>query len=110
MNLLTDFFYLYGKLKSWSDYNLKEHKSITLKDYSLNHKSFFKWCQLIHAITKSWKKLVTDDKGNYRNIVILNYHVLKDKHIHSLEKLNGKELYPLSICFKKSPTFIAKIL
>ena len=101
MNLLTDFFYLYGKLKSWSDCNLKEHKSITLKDYSLNHKLFFKWCQLIHAITKSWKKLIIDDKGNYRNIVILNHHLLKDKHIHSLEKLNAKELYPLSICFKK---------
>ena len=68
---------------------------------NLNHKLFCKWCQLIHALPKSWRKAVTDDKGNYRNIFILNHHLLRDNHIYSLEKLNAKELYSISICFKK---------
>ena len=35
INFLTDFFYLYGKFKSWSD---------LVKEYNLNHELFFKWC------------------------------------------------------------------
>ena len=91
-NFLTDFFDLYGKLKSWSD---------IVKEYSLNHKSFFKWCQLIHALPKLWKKEITDDKSNYRNIDILNHHLLTDNDISPLEKLKVKGLYSLTVCSKK---------
>ena len=86
-NFLTDFFYLYGKLKSWSD---------LVKEYNLNHKLCFKWSQLIPTLPRSWKKVIEDDKGNYRNIVILNHHLLRNNHIYSLEKINAKELYFLS--------------
>ena len=68
---------------------------------NLNHKLFCKWCQLIHALPKSQRKAVTDDKRNYRNIFILNHHLLRDNHIYSLEKPNAKEIYSISICFKK---------
>ena len=59
-NFLTDFFYLYGKLKSWSD---------LVKEYNLNHKLCFKWSQLIPALPRSWKKVIEDDKGNYRKLL-----------------------------------------
>ena len=59
-NFLTDFFYLYGKLKSWSD---------LVKGYNLNHKLCFKWSQLIPALPRSWKKVIEDDKGNYRKLL-----------------------------------------
>ena len=83
---------MYGKLKSWND---------LVKEYNLNHKLFFKWCQLIHALQKSWKKLITDDKSNYCNIFILNHRLSRDNHIYLLEKPNAKELYSLSIYIKK---------
>ena len=54
------------------------------------------------------RKVVTGNKGSYRNITILNHHLLRDYHIYSLEKLNTKELYCFSICFSKNPNFIAK--
>ena len=54
------------------------------------------------------KKVTTDDKGNHRNIVIFNHHLLRDNHIYSLEKLNVKELYSLSICFKKDLPLLQK--
>ena len=66
-----------------------------MKEYNLNHKLFFKCCKLIYVLPKSWKKVITDDKGNYRNIVILNQDLLRDNLIHSLEKFNAKELYSL---------------
>ena len=47
------------------------------------------------------RKVVTGNKGSYRNITILNHHLLRDYHIYSLEKLNTKELYCFSICFSK---------
>ena len=92
LNFLTNFFDLYGKLKSWSD---------LVKDYNLNHKLFFKKCQLIRTLPKPWKKLITNDKRNYCKTVILNHTLLRDNHIYSIEKLNAKEHYYLSICFKK---------
>ena len=49
-----------------------------MKEYNLNHKLFFKCCKLIYVLPKSWKKVITDDKGNYRNIVILNQDLLRD--------------------------------
>ena len=89
---LTDFFYLHGKLKSWSD---------LVKEYNLNHHILlFKSCQLIHALSKSWKKVITDDKGNYDNIAIMNHHLLGYNHIYLLEKPNAKEVHLLSIPLK----------
>ena len=83
---------MYRKLKSRND---------LVKEYNLNHELFFGWCQLIHALPDSWKKVIADQRGNYRSIVILNDHLLRDNHIYSLEKLNAEERYSLSICFKK---------
>ena len=51
------------------------------------------------CLTKSWKEVITDDKCNYSNTVILNHHLLRDNHIYSLQKLKAKELYSVSICF-----------
>ena len=58
---------------------------------------YFKWFQLIHAIPKSWKKHIKIDKGNCRNLLYLNYHLIKNNQIYSNEKLKANELYSLSI-------------
>ena len=75
---------MYGKLKSWSD---------LVKERNLSRKLFFKWCQLIHALPKLGKNVVTDDKVNYRYIVILSLHVLRD-HVYTAQKMK----FPLRIC------------
>ena len=55
LNFLTDFFDLFGKLKSCSD---------LAKEYNVNHKLLFKCCQLIHtfaecsATDKIWKRFI----------------------------------------------------
>ena len=54
----------------------------------LSCKLFFKWCQLIDALPKSWKNVITDDKGNYRHIVILSLHLLRDNHVYTAQKWN----------------------
>ena len=55
VNFLTDLFDVYGKQKPWSDLAI---------EFGLDHKIFFKWCQLIHAIPKSWKKMIADDQSH----------------------------------------------
>ena len=93
INYLTDLFDLRGKKKSWIDLAI---------EFNLDNKLFFKWCQLIHALPKSWKTTIADDQGQYRSIVFLNHHLLKDRQIYSIEKLNSKELYSLSISLKNT--------
>ena len=56
INFLTDLFDLRGKKKSWIDLAI---------EFNLDNKLFFKWCQLIHALPKSWKTTIADDQGQY---------------------------------------------
>ena len=63
-----------------------------LNDFQLTQKLYFKWFQLIHAIPKSWKLAVLNDKGNCQNIVYLNHHLIKNNEILVIEKLILKEL------------------
>ena len=70
------------ELKSWQK---------MLNDFQLIEKSYFKWFQLIHAIPKSWKLAVLNDKGNCKNIN-LNHHFIKNNQILAIEKLILKEL------------------
>ena len=50
-------------------------------DFHLAQKSYFKWFQLIHTIPKSWELAVLNDKGNCKNIIYLNHHLLKNNQI-----------------------------
>ena len=84
-----------------------------LNDFQLTQKSYFEWPRLIHAIPKSWKLAVLNDKGNCNNIIYLNHHLIKDNKILAIEKLIPKELYSLSITlrneFLKSQKYFSNI-
>ena len=52
------------------------------------------------------KLTVLNDKGNCKNIIYLNHHLIKKSQILAIKKLTPKELYSLSIVLKNEvPTF-----
>ena len=51
----------------------------------------------MHEILKSWKLAVLRNKGNCKNIIYLNHHLIKNNQILAIEKLIPKELNSLSI-------------
>ena len=63
---------------------------------------YLKWFQLIHTIPKSWKKDTKIDQGNYRNLLYLNLHLIKNNQIYSIEKLEANEFYSLSISLRNT--------
>ena len=67
MNYVNNLFDENGELKSWQK---------ILSDFHLTQKSYFKWFQLIHAIPKSWKLTVLNEKINCKNIIYLNHHLI----------------------------------
>ena len=91
INFVSDLFDENGELKSWQK---------ILNDFQLTQKSYFKWVQLIHAIPRPWKSAALNDKGNCKNIIYLNHHLIKNNQILAIEKLIPKELYSLSIVLK----------
>ena len=48
INFVNDFFDANGNVKSWKD---------VVNEFKIKRSSYFKWCQLIHAIPRSWKKI-----------------------------------------------------
>ena len=91
INYISDLFDENGELKSWQK---------ILSDFQLTQKSYFKWFQLKHAIPKSWKLAVLNDKVNCKNFIYLNHHLIKNSQVLAIEKLIPKELYSLSIVLK----------
>ena len=66
-----------------------------LDEFQLTQISYFKWFQLIHAIPKSWKVAILNDKGNCKNIY-LNHHLIRNNQILAMEHFIPKELFSLS--------------
>ena len=73
-----------GKIKPWKDLKIEFH----LKD---THKIY--WLQIIDALPKTWKDIILKDKGNAKNLVIFDHHIVRKSHICSLKNLTSKELY-----------------
>ena len=73
-----------GKIKSWKDLKTEFH----LKD---THKMY--WLQIIDVLPKTWKDIILKDKGNAKNLVIFDHHIVRNSQICSLNKLTSKELY-----------------
>ena len=42
---------------------------------------------------KSWKDAILKDKGNAKNLIIFDHHIVRKSQICSLSKLISKELY-----------------
>ena len=73
-----------GKIKPWEDIKIEFHLKDTKKIY---------WLQIIDALPKSWKDIILKDKGNAKNLVIFDHHIVRKSQICSLNKLTSKELY-----------------
>ena len=90
-NYINNLFDENRELKSW------EKKR---SDFQLTRTSYIKWFQLMHAIPRSWKLAVLNGKGNCKNIIYLNRHLIKNNQVLAIEELIPKELCSLSIALK----------
>ena len=63
---------------------------------------FYKWFQLLHAISNSWKKIIKITNDSCTNIVHPDHHLVKNNRIVALEKRPSKEIYSLLISQNRS--------
>ena len=91
INFISGLFDKNGELKSWQK---------IFSDFQLTQNSYFICFELIHETPKPWKLNVLNDKGNLKNIIYLNYHLIKNNQLLAIEKLIPKELYSLSTVLK----------
>ena len=88
LNFVGELFETDGKIKPWE-------KIKTL--YNLPNNMEFCWMQIVHALPKSWKKEILENKGNSNNLVIYDHHLIKKSQVYSLNRLDSKELYNILI-------------
>ena len=84
LNFIGQLFNENGNIKPWEDIKIEFHLKDTQKIY---------WLQIIDALPKSWKDAILKDKGNAKNLVIFDHHIVRKSQICSLSKLTSKELY-----------------
>ena len=73
-----------GNIKPWEDIKIEFHLEDTQKIY---------WLQIIDALPKSWKDAILKNKGNAKNLVIFDHHIVRKSQICSFKKLASKDLY-----------------
>ena len=84
LNFIGQLFKENENVKPWKDVKIEFHFKDTQKIY---------WLQIIDAVPKSWKDAILKDKGNAKNLVIFDHHIVRKSQICSLSKLTSKELY-----------------
>ena len=84
LNFIGQLFKENENVKPWKDVKIEFHLKDTQKIY---------WLQIIDALPKSWKDAILKDKGNAKNLVIFDHHIVRKSQICSLSKLTSKELY-----------------
>ena len=84
MNFIVQLFNDNGNVNPWKDLKTEFHLKDTPKVY---------WLQIIDALRKTWKDIILKDKGNAKNLVILDHHIVRNSQTHSLNKLASKDLY-----------------
>ena len=87
-NFIGQLFNDNGKIKPWEDIKIEFHLKDTKKIY---------WLQIIDALPKSWKNIILKDKGNAKNLVIFDHHIIRKTQVFNLNKLTSKELYSILI-------------
>ena len=84
ITLLVNLFNDNENIKPWEDVQIEFHFKGAQKIY---------WLQIIDALPKSRKDTILKDKGNVKNLVIFDHHIVRKSQICSLNKLTSKELY-----------------
>ena len=65
--------------------------------YCINRNLLYNWLQLTHATPKTWKHILKENLDIRQNLVYLNYHLIKNNRLVSIEKLDSKDLYNIII-------------
>ena len=82
-NFIGQLFNDNGNIKPWEDIKIEFH----LKDIQRIY-----WLQIIDALPKSWKDIFLKGKGNAKDLVIFDHHIVRKSQIFNLNKLASKEL------------------
>ena len=56
----------------------------------------FRWQQLIYALPPFWKNVIKE-RDNADNLLLLNHHLIKQKMLIGIGKLNSRQLYSLPV-------------
>ena len=72
--------------------NIEPWKGLKIEFHLRNNHKIY-WLQIIDAFPKTWKDIILKDKGNAKNLVIFDHHIVRNSQIHSLNKVTSKELY-----------------
>ena len=88
LNFIGQLFNDNGKIEPWEDIEIEFHLQDTKKIY---------WLQIIDALPKSWKDIILKDKGNAKNLVIFDHHIIRKTQLFNLNKLTSKELYSILV-------------
>ena len=73
-----------GNVKPWENTKIELHLKGTHKICCL---------QIIDTLPKSWTDFYLKDKGNVKNLVAFDHHIVRNSQIRSLNKHTSKELY-----------------
>ena len=70
LNHIGDLFENNGKMRSWEDLRVKLGLDVNEKFY---------WRQIIHAISRAWKKMFLECVDNISDLIINEHHLIKKK-------------------------------
>ena len=72
LNFISQSFNDNGNIKPWENIKIEFHLKDTQKIY---------WLQIIDALSKSWKDTILKDKGNTKNLVIFDHHIIRKSQL-----------------------------
>ena len=74
-----------GEIKSWDD--LKN-------EFKLEQRLYFKWLQLVNAISSNWKNNLKHSDTNSQNLMLLGHYLVKPNYLvlKSSSRVNFTEL------------------
>ena len=81
LNIIGQLFNDNRKIKPWEDIKIEFHLKDTQKIY---------WLKVNDALPKLWKDAILKDKGNAKNLVISDHHIVRKSEICSLNNLTSK--------------------
>ena len=67
-------------------------------EFSSKEKHMFAFFQIIHALPKQWKEVLTNNTDNIDNLVFYDHHLANKHQMYCLSKLGSNTLYEILIC------------
>ena len=67
-------------------------------EFNLKEKHMFAFFQIIHALPKQWKEVLTNNTDNIVNLVFYDHHLANKQQMYCLSKLGSNTLHEILIC------------